>query len=243
MIKIAIAVTQGHVQRALEFYKKLGKYFIIGGTQTWEDESNPPSPSIEEYKLKDVVGLKRVDDCQLVVPDENGEIEYRTQKWRKVSTPFYTQISTNPVSAGNTIIQVNSMTGMVIGGKLRIGSTYEGKITAVNFTTNQITLDTPAPSIIPVGATVEGGALVEGAKYVYIDCYLSYNQFPIVTYRQIGLCTEVLPNTENILRSAAYSASGNDEYTSLGVLEIIDNRSPSTRDIDQQEMLSLIVEF
>lgn len=240
---MAIATTQGHVQRAIEFYNKLGKYFVVGGTTPWEDETSPPTPSIEDYKLNDVVGLKKVDNCHLVIPDDSGTISYRTQNWKIVPVPFKTTVVGSGIAMNTTLIPVNSLAGFSVGGKVRIGDIYSGKITSINSTSNQLTIDTPAPQTIPSGTSVEGGALVEGAKYVYIDCYLNYDQFPIVTYRQLGLCTEVTPNTENVLRAAAYSTTGMNDYTSLGVLEIIDNRPPSTRDVDQREMLSLILEF
>ena len=240
---MAIAVTQGHVQRAIEFYNKLGKYFILGGTSPWEDEVSPPAPSIDDYKLFDNVGLKRVDNCHLVIPDESGTISYRTQNWKIVPLPYRTTISGSGLVSGATVLTVASLAGFSIGAKVRVNSTYVGKVVSINNSANQLTLDTPAPQTIPSGSTVEGGALVEGAKYVYIDCYLNYDQFPIVTYRQIGLCTEVTPNTENVLRAAAYSPTGTDEYTSTGILEVLDNRPPSTRDIDQRELLSLILEF
>lgn len=245
MIKIAIAVTQGHVQRAIEFFNKLGKYFIVGGTTPWADESNPPSPTPNDYKLNNVVGLKRIDHCQLVVPDPNGTISYRTQNWRVVLPPFSTNVSSVGITANAMTIPVVSLEGLTVGSKIRIASTYEAKITKIDNTTRFLTVDTPAPKSIPSGAIIEGGALVEGAKYVYVDCYLNYDQFPIVTYRQIGLCTEVTHNQTDgdILRSAEYSNTKRDEYTSLGVLEIIDNRNPSTRDIDQRELLSIICEF
>lgn len=243
---MAIAVTQGHVQRAIEFYNKLGKYFIIGGTKEWDDESAPPSPSTEDYKLIDVVGLKKVDNCHLIVPDPNGSIHYRSEDWRIVLPPFSTQVTSAGVLAGDTQVPVKSIEGFSIGSKIRVGSTYEGKVTNINYSNNTVTLDTEAPSAISAGATVEGGALVEGAKYVYVDCSLRHDKFPIVTYRQLGLCTDVPPalvSDDDILRSATYAANQVNEYSSLGVLEVIDNRAPSTRNVDQVEELSLVLEF
>lgn len=239
---IAIAVTQGHVQRAIDFYNKDGKFFVIGGTRPWTDEASPDTPDINEYKLLDTVGYKKVDNCYLVVPDEKGTISYRTQNWRIVPAPYNTPL-TDGILVGGTSLHVSSTAGMNIGSKLRVGNIYEGVIAEMDVSTSIVVLDTPAPQEILTGAIVYGGALIEGAKYVYADCYLNYNQFPIVTYRQIGLCSEVTPNSESVLRTAGYSDTGLDEFTSEGVLEILDNRAPSTRDIDQRELLSVIIEF
>lgn len=242
MVKIAIAVNGGHVSRALDFYNTVGKYFIIGGTTPWEDETTPPAPQVTDFKLNDVVGLKKVENVYLVVPDSEGSIQYRNQNWKIVSPSIETTVASAGVTANTSVVPVTSVAGMTVGSKLRIANTYEGKILSIS--ESRVTLDTAAPETIKSGSKVIGGALVEGAKYVYVDCYLNYDEFPLVTYRQIGLCTRVTPNTEDILRAAFYTTGGTtDEYTSLGILEILDNRVPSTRDISQRELLSLIIEF
>lgn len=242
---IAIAVTQGHVQRAIDFYNKEGKFFVIGGTTPWADETSPDTPNISEYKLKDTVGYKKVDNCYLVVPDENGSISYRTQNWRIVPAPYSTTLA-DLVSIGGSTLHLMSAEIMKVGNRVRIGDIYEGIILDLDTTTGMVTIDTPAPAEIPEGTKVHAGALVEGAKYVYAECYLNYDQFPVnITYRQVGLCSEVQPSNASILLTGDYSTAtpGKDEFTSSGVLEILDNRSPSTRDIDQRELLSCIVEF
>lgn len=238
---MAIAVNGGHVARALDFYRTAGKYFIIGGTTPWDDDSAPDTPSVSDFRLKDVVGLKKVDNTHLVIPDANGSIQYRSQNWKIVSESINTTVSSAGVTNNATVVPVASVAGLTVGSKIRVANIYECKITSISGLL--LTVDTPAPQDIPAGSTVIGGALVEGAKYVYVDCYLNYDQFPLVTYRQIGLCTGVTPNTEDVLKDAAYSLSGTNEYTSLGNLEILDNRVPSTRDISQRELLSLIIEF
>lgn len=238
---MAIATNGGHISRALDFYKTPGKYFIIGGTIPWEDESAPPAPDVSEFKLVDVVGLKRVDNVHMVIPHPNGSIQYRDQNWKIVTSQVSTTVTDPGVLKGETVIPVASVAGLVEGAKVRINNEYEATI--LSTAGMMITLDTPAPSDILVGATVLGGAIVEGAKYVYVDCYLNYDEFPLVTYRQIGLCTGVTPDNENVLKSSPYSIGGKDEYTSLGVLEVLDNRIPAARDISQRELLSLIIEF
>lgn len=239
---MAIATTSAHVSRALEFYNKVGKYFSIGGTTPWDDEQNPPSPNVNDFRLKDIVALKKVDNIYLVVQDNNGTISYRDTKWRIVTPEIST--TTSLITAKNsTTVGLASLSSIVVGNKLRIGNIYEGKILTINTSNNTVVLDTAAPSDIPIGSSVLGGAYVEGAKHVYIDCSLNYDQFPIITYRQVGVQTSVTPNTQDVLKSSAYSDSGLDEYTSLGNLEILDNRAPTVREADQREVISLIIEF
>jgi len=254
VIKIAIATTAGHVQRAIDFYNKSGKYFVIGGTEPWSEEANPPAPDADSYKLNDIVGLKLINKIELVVPDnENGKIEYGdNQSWREVPISIRTLVAPAGIASGSTIVPLTDMTGIVVGCKLRIGNAYEGKVTAVTYSpANSVTLDTAAPSSFVGGTVIEGGALVEGAKYVYMECTLERNEFPTtnaalggaLSYRQIGIMTGVTPANQNTLLSSAYSQDKSDEYTSLGTLEILDNRAPTTRDADQSESLAYICEF
>lgn len=238
---MALATNGGHIARALEFYNTEGKYFIVGGTQPWSDEAVPDSPSVTDFKLRDVVALKKVDNAYLVIPNENGTIHYRSQNWKIVPAKVETTLQ-SAITAGSTTIQVASVAGLNQGSKIRINNIYEATITNTP-ASSTLTLDTAAPVDIPNLAPVVGGALVEGAKYVYLECSLNYSEFPICTYRQIGLCTGVTPNTSDILKCASESLSGNDEWTNLGILEILDNRVPATRDPNQRELLSLIVEF
>lgn len=238
---MAIAVNGGHVSRALDFYRTAGKYFIVGGTTAWDDETNPSPPSIKDFKLRNVVGLKKVDNTYMVIPHEEGTIQFRDQNWKIVPDNIETIITEKKITAGERVFSVASVAGLTEGSKIRVNNVYEGTI--VSITGVQITLDTAAPEDVPLGSTVLGGALVEGARYVYVDCYLNYDEFPIVTYRQIGLCTGVTPNTVDVMRSAEYAIGGTAEYTSLGVLEVLDNRVPATRDANQRELLSLIIEF
>lgn len=240
---MAIAVNGGHVNRALEFYRAVGKYFIIGGTIPWDDEATPPSPQIEDFKLKDVVGLKRIDNAYMVIPTDETEdvISYRNQNWKKVVDYVSTKVSSTGVTAGSSVVPVEDIAGLTIGSKIRVGNIYEGTIKSISGLL--LTLDINAPEDIKGGSTVIGGALVEGAKYVYVDCYLNYDEFPLVTYRQIGLCTGVLPNTSNILRAAKYTVNNADEFENLGVLEVLDNRKPNIRDTNQRELISLVIEF
>lgn len=238
---MAIATNGGHASRAIDFYNAEGKYFIVGGTTPWEDESAPPPPDLTDFKLRNIVGLKKVDNTNLVVPDEEGTIRYRNQNWRIVSKKIETTVGNAGVSLGAVVVPLTSLNGIVQGSKLRINNTYEGRVVSISGLL--VTLDTPAPIAIKAGSPVIGGAIVEGAKYVYVDCYLDYDEFPIVTYRQIGLCTGVTPGDANILKSADYSNSGADEFSTIGVLEILDNRVPSTRDTSQRELISLIIEF
>lgn len=243
---MAIAVNGGHVSRAIDFYDRENKYLIIGGSKPWDDEPDPDMPKIEDFKLRDVIGLKKLDNTFFVIPDnsDRATIVYRDQKWRVVPKEINTVVGDGGVVNNSDTFDLESVEGLSVGSKIRINNLYEGFITEMNG--NTITIDTLAPATIPAGSPVIGGALVENAKYVYIEGYLEYDRFPLTTYRQIGLCTGVVPadpSVTNVLRSAEFNPAGVNEYSSLGVLEILDNRSPIPRDINMRERISMIIEF
>lgn len=242
---MAIATVQGHVSRALDFYTKEGKYFSIGRTSPWDNESTPPTPDSSSYKIDELVALKKVDSCYLVVEDPtNGTIVYKDTKWRIVQPSIETTVSNvSGISVGDTTVYLTSLTAITIGSKLRIANIYEANVIAIDNSNNKVTLDTAAPAALLTGSKVFGGAYVEGAKYIYVDCTLSYDEFPVVTYRQVGFQCNVTPNNKDILRASAYSTMNVNEYTSLGYLEIIDNRSPVIRTYDQAEKISIILQF
>ena len=83
-------------------------------------------------------------------------------------------------------------------------------------------------------------AVVENARWVYISCSLLYDELPLVDYRQVGVYSRVvknegiLPGKFNLLPS---------EVADLGILEIIDNRKKTSRNLDQKETLSIVLEF
>lgn len=239
---MAIATNAAHVSRALDFFNKEGKYFSIGGTQPWEDETKPRDPQLTDFILDDIIALKKVDNTHLVIEDkEYGTIQYRDTKWR-IITPLETTTA-SPISANSSSVVLKSLTNVKEGIKLRIADIYEGKVTGIDENFNEVVLDTPAPISIPENSLVESNAYVEGAKHVYLDCSLNYDNFPTeYSYRQVGIQTSVKPSDVDILRSAKITGSS-DEYTSLGRLEILDNRPPTVREADQKETLAIIVEF
>ena len=83
-------------------------------------------------------------------------------------------------------------------------------------------------------------AMQERSRWVYLECTLMYDELPLQTYRQIGLFSG-LEMEENV-PPGKYALLPN-EVQNPGILEVVDNRKPSSREIDQKEIISLIVEF
>lgn len=167
---MATTTIRGHVARALDFFERNDLYFAIGHPDAWPDESNPPAPGVSDSILN-VIGYKKLETINLVVPSADGSIIYRDSKWL----------------------------------------------------------------IVPPDQ-----ALVQGARWVYIDTYLRYDELPLSPYRQIAVYSR-------LVKAAGVSASKANllptEVADPGILEILDNRRVVNRQSDQKEQLSLVIEF
>lgn len=81
----------------------------------------------------------------------------------------------------------------------------------------------------------------EGARWVYLSAYLSYNELPTdIVYRQMGVVSG-LEKVEGVSDSKFVLLP--EEVESQGLLEVIDNRRPVYRDADIREHLKIIIEF
>lgn len=83
-------------------------------------------------------------------------------------------------------------------------------------------------------------ALTQGAKWVYIECSIQYDELPLGYYRQIGVYTGL------VKQSGVASGKFNlvpSEVADNGILEVIDYRTPAYRAIDSQDTLRLIIQF
>jgi hypothetical protein len=98
----AISTFGSHVSRALDFYNKDSIYFCIGRTTQWPDEQSPPEllPSVTD--VTEIIGFKKVEVKQLVIPDANGTIVYHNSKWSSV-------IPSNALSAGAKWVYVKTV--------------------------------------------------------------------------------------------------------------------------------------
>lgn len=85
--------------------------------------------------------------------------------------------------------------------------------------------------------STDGNALANDAKFVLISTTLAYDTFPLTTFRQVGLYSDIVgtPAEATILLPGAIS--------DLGALEGIDNREAITRAIDGVQTLSYIISF
>lgn len=106
-----------HVARALEFYNRVLNtkdiYFCIGGTSVWSDENTPPVPSMSVKKVSNIIGYKLVEECYMVVPDDNlGTLSYRGVKYRIVSA-LSTVSLPNPDSSSSNLLPNDNVLSVV----------------------------------------------------------------------------------------------------------------------------------
>lgn len=89
--RLPIVPYSGHCGRALSFFNLSEVFFALGRTTPWSDtettdpEFVPPVPDITANTLGELIGMKLVSRKLLVMPDDNGEIEYRSSRWKFVS--------------------------------------------------------------------------------------------------------------------------------------------------------------
>ena len=90
-------------------------------------------------------------------------------------------------------------------------------------------------------------ALQEG--YTSIMCKVTldrdtYEAIPAnVTYRQVGLYIDVNATPEEIEYGITPQAWNNKTEADRGTLEVIDNRNPISRNVDQQEEIFILLDF
>lgn len=83
-------------------------------------------------------------------------------------------------------------------------------------------------------------AMAEGARWIYIETTINYDELPLGFYRQVGIYV-------NLVKKAGVAAGKvtllPDEVENAGTLEAYDNRQLSNRQIDTTEKLSVVIEF
>ena len=83
-------------------------------------------------------------------------------------------------------------------------------------------------------------AIEEKSRWVYIECFLRYDELPLGTYRQIGVYSNLIRADETPIGKMALV---DNEIKDHGILEFVDNIRRVTRQLEQREHFSLIIEF
>lgn len=87
--RLPMITNAAHCARALSLVEQSNIYFGIGRTTPWENENEPefipPEPNVEAETLEELVGLKKAERVVMVIPDEDGDIDYGTLKYKTLS--------------------------------------------------------------------------------------------------------------------------------------------------------------
>jgi hypothetical protein len=88
---LPITTNLGHVDRAMAFYEENDIYFALGRTTPWEETETtnpnfvPPTPDPTATSLDELICMKKVSQKLLVMPADDGTIEYNKIKWKILS--------------------------------------------------------------------------------------------------------------------------------------------------------------
>jgi len=82
-------------------------------------------------------------------------------------------------------------------------------------------------------------AEAEKARWVFVSTTLAGNEVPLQSFRQVGLYSNLKATTGNESKIILMP----NEVDDTGLLEVVDNRRVTHRQVDQTEKLSLVIEF
>lgn len=82
-------------------------------------------------------------------------------------------------------------------------------------------------------------AIAEGCTLIYLYTKINDTDLPLVQYRQVGIFTELVRTSG----AAGLSVLLPAQVQSVGILNAIDNRKVTTRQTDQYEELSILLQF
>lgn len=171
--RLPIITNSAHCARALSLVEQGDLYFGLGKTSPWEgeDEPNfvPPEPDMDATTVEELVGMKKADRVSMVIPSEDGEIEYSSLRFKTL--------------------------------------------------TNEQAFD-------------------QKARWVLVECNISFEELPPVSYRQIGLFSRVIPKEGYEGKLVLLS----DEIKDVGILEVLNNRKVVTRQSDTKDTYFMIIE-
>ncbi len=87
-----------------------------------------------------------------------------------------------------------------------------------------------------------GNVWTEEIVNLYLECILDYNNYPVISYRQLGMLEEPKNIAGDVCSLDKYILS-ELHATDRGLLHYLDNRLVTHRQTNQQEKISIILEF
>jgi hypothetical protein len=247
----ATSTSASHISRALDLFNSETLYVGIGQQSPWTDENTPPTTDPTTLAINQVIGYKKVSDKYMVVPDPSGSITYRDSQWRIVPPNQFEFQLVSVTNQGSQTIVIQSydapkLDSLTTGSKIMLQDSNKighiSKITHISGTGSQrtLTVEDGANKTYGVGTICHWGLIAEICRSVFLGAWIRFDELPLYPYRIIGIFNRlsivsgVSPSKLALLPS---------EVSSPGICEVIEFRRVTSRDIDQKEYLSAIVEF
>ena len=240
-----------HTSRALDLFMSDSLYFGIGYQSPWPDDNVPPLVNYNDLEIYQIIGYKKVEDVYMVVPDDSGSIIYRDSQWRVISPVMYRFQLISEVNQGDTevIIQSedpNKIAAITSGTKLMIQDRqalgFTSMISSISGSGTQatVTLLTPIDATYLAGSWVHWGVIAESCRSCLVGTWIRYDELPLFPYRVIGVFNRLqkasgVPSNSTVLLP--------NQVQEPGIMECVQYRRPFSRNIDQREYLSVIIEF
>ena len=240
-----------HTSRALDLFLSDSLYFGIGFQTPWPDDNNPPLVNYTDLEIFQIIGYKKVEDIYMVVPDDSGSIIYRDSQWRVVSPVMYRFQLIAEVGDGDTQVVIQSedpqkINALTANTKLMLQNSqaagFTSMISQVSGTGTQatVTLSDAINTTYLAGSWVHWGILAESCRSCLVGTWIRYDELPLFPYRVIGVFNRLVK--ESSVPSNTTVLLPND-VTFPGIMECVQYRRPFSRNIDQREYLSVIIEF
>lgn len=247
----ATSTSVAHVSRALDVFESETLYLGIGQQSAWADENAPATTIPTSLEINQIIGYKKVSDKYMVVPDPSGAITYRDSQWRIIPANRFKFQLVSITSEGSSTITIQSydatqLDSLTVGSKVMlqdgIQEGFQSVITNITGTGNQrvLTVEDEADQTYGIGTICHWGIVGELCRAVFLGTWVRFDELPLYPYRVIGVF--------NRLTLAAGVSSSTlallpAQVEDPGLLEVVEFRKVTSRDIDQKEYISVIVEF
>jgi hypothetical protein len=245
------STTFSHGSRAFDVFSSNSLYYGIGHQSPWADDSNPPTVNYNDIDIYQVIGYKKVEDVYMVVPDPNGSIIYRDSQWRVISPVRYRFQLVAEVNQGDTSLVIqsedpNKLAALTVGTKIIFQSGQSAGMSSLisnisgSGTQLTLTISDSVDITYAVGSWIHWGIVSERCRACLIGTWIRYDELPLFPYRVVGVFNRLVvaagvPSTTTALLP--------NQVQDPGFLECVQYRQPFSRNIDQREYLSVIMEF
>jgi hypothetical protein len=259
----ATTTTAGHVARALRFFEEDELFLGIAVTEPWDNEEIPDTADPEAVNIGKISGHTysgaslNSSNARATLntdPFELGVLTYRVTALSATTYEVRRLDNNSIVGSSSYTAQANPRTDIIPGVSLLVSNT--------SMTTgHQYTFKVDGPigfkaieqryMVVPdVSGTIDyrgqRWAIVSptdafdlGARYVYVQAVLRYDELPLTDFRQIGLFSGL---TRKVGVSNVDQSLLPNQVETTGALELIDNRQVITRNVNQKETISFIIE-